>query len=140
MVELSDNDSHGDTHADHLPRNILDRNKEQLMKDQKSDVALLEVRNGAVYKEPMKTDGFFVKGRLLMHRRFNKNVHNAVRFLDRIVIPESYINEILHIGHTIPLSGHMGTSKTLSRIGTHFYWPGLDFDTVSTVPPAHNVS
>ena len=102
--------------------------KKQLIKDQNSDVTLLKARNGATYKEPMETDGFFLKGGLLMHRRFNKSVHNGVRFVDRIVIPESYRNEILRIGHTIPLSGHMGTSKTLSRIGTHFYWPGLAFD------------
>ena len=127
-VELSDSDSDGDTRADHLPLNILDRNKEQLIKDQNSDVTLLKARNGATYKEPMETDGFFLKGGLLMHHRFNKSVHNGVRFVDRIVIPEFYRNEILRIGHTIPLSGHMGTSKTLSRIGTHFYWPGLAFD------------
>ena len=127
-VELSDSDSDGDTRADHLPLNILDRNKKQLIKDQNSDVTLLKARNGATYEESMETDGFFLKGGLLMHRRFNKSVHNGVRFVDRIVIPESYRNEILRIGHTIPLSEHMGTSKTLSRIGTHIYWPGLALD------------
>lgn len=41
--------------------------------------------------------------------------------MDRIVVPESYRNEILRVGHAIPLSGHMGNAKTLDRIAAHFF-------------------
>ena len=43
-------------------------------------------------------------------------------------MPESYRNEILRVGHTIPLLGHMGSKKTFDRIVAHFSWPGLSFD------------
>ena len=42
-------------------------------------------------------------------------------------MPESYRNEILRVGHTIPLSGHMGSKKTFDQIAAHFSWPGLSF-------------
>ena len=60
-----------------------------------------------------------------MHRRFIEAEHNGSRYADRIVVPESYRNEVLRVAHTIPLSGHMGFSKTLDHIGAHFSWPGL---------------
>ena len=47
---------------------------------------------------------FFFRNDLLIHRKFNKDPHDGERYVDRIVIPESYRNEILHVGHTIPLA------------------------------------
>ena len=51
--------------------------------------------------------------------------HNGNGYVDRIVVSESYRNEMLRVAHTIPSSGHMGFAKTLQRIGAHFFWPGL---------------
>ena len=56
-----------------------------------------------------------------MHRKFLEDVHNGVRYVDRVVVPEAYRNEILRIAHTIPLAGHMGSTKTLNRIEAHFF-------------------
>ena len=41
---------------------------------------------------------------------------------------EAYRNEILRVAHTIPLAGHMGSTKTLNRIEVHFFWPGISLD------------
>ena len=111
-----------------LPVNILDRNRNQLSEDQMSDVTLDKVRTGATEKAPEETDGYFLQNKILMHRKFFANEHNGTKYVDRIVVPESYRNEILRVGHTIPLSGHMGNAKTLDRIAAHFFWPGLSFD------------
>ena len=63
-----------------------------------------------------------------MHRKNLSDEHNGTRYVDQIVVPESYRNEILRAGHTIPLSGHMGSKKTLERIAAHFSWLGISFD------------
>ncbi|XP_068684916.1 uncharacterized protein [Montipora foliosa] len=110
------------------PINILDRNKTQLAADQNADVTLDRVRRGVSEKAPEESDGYFSQDGILMHRRFIKAEHNGTRYVDRIVVPESYRNEILRVAHTIPLSGHMGFAKTLDRIGAHFFWPGLSSD------------
>jgi hypothetical protein len=50
-----------------------------------------------------------------MHRKIYKYVHDGSSFVDRIVVPESYRNEVLRVGHKIPLSGHMGSQKAYGR-------------------------
>ena len=122
------------------PINILDRNKTQLAADQNADVTLDRVRRGVSEKAPEESDGYFSQGGILMHRRFIKAEHNGTRYVDRIVVPESYRNEILRVAHTIPLSGHMGFAKTLDRIGAHFSWPGLSSDVLLGKPNLANVT
>ena len=113
---------------DNFPVNILDLNRNQLIADQKSDVTLEKIRREAFQKAPEESDGYFFPNDLLFHRKYLSDEHNGTRYVDRIVVPESYRNEILRVGHTIPLSGHMGSKKTFDRIAAHFSWPGLSFD------------
>ena len=113
---------------ENFPVNILDRNRNQLIADQKSDVTLEKIRREAFQKAPEVSDGYFFTNDLLFHRKYLSDEHNGTRYVDRIVVPESYRNEILRVGHTIPLSGHMGSKKTFDRIAAHFSWPGLSFD------------
>ena len=122
------NSESDDVSKDNFPVNILDRNRKQLITDQNSDVTLEKVRNEATEVPPMESDGYFFANDLLMHRKRLSDEHNGTRYVDQIVVPESYRNEILRVGHTIPLSGHMGSKKTLERIAAHFSWPGLSFD------------
>ena len=110
---------------DKLPVNILDRDRNQLIADQKADVTLEKVRKES---SKMESDGYFFTNDLLMHRKHLPEERNGIRYVDRIVVPEAYRNEILRVGLTIPLSGHMGSKKTLERIAAHFFWPGLSFD------------
>ena len=113
---------------DNPPPNILDRNRNQLILDQKSDVTLEKIYCEATGIAPEESDGYFSTNGVLMHRKYLTNERNGTRYVDRVVVPESYRNEILRICHTIPLSGHMGRKKTLERITVHFFWPGLHFD------------
>ena len=60
-----------------------------------------------------------------MHRKVTKYPHDGLPFIDRVVAPEAYRPEILRVGHSIPLAGHMGQEKTYERISRHFSWPHL---------------
>ena len=113
---------------DNFPVNILDRNRNQLTADQTFDVTLEKIRREAFQKAPEESDGYFFTNDLLFHRKYLSDEHNGTRYVDRIVVPESYRNEILRVGHTIPSSGHMGSKKTFDQIAAHFSWPGLSFD------------
>ena len=70
----------------------LDRDRNQLIKDQKTDVTLDKARDRASQKAPDGADGYFVDNDLLMHRKFSKEMHNGVKYVDRVVVPESYRN------------------------------------------------
>ena len=125
-------DSEGNTQVtecfkDKHPPNILDINRNQLILDQKSDVTLEKISSEATEMAPEESDGYFFTNGVLMHRKYLTNERNGIRYVDRIVAPESYRNKILWVDHTIPLSGHMGSKKTLERITALFFWHGLPF-------------
>ena len=113
---------------ENLLLNILDRNRGQVIEDQRADVTLDKALSKALQKTPMEGDSYFIENNLLMHRKFLEDVHDGVRHVDRVVVPEAYRNEILRVAHTIPLAGHMGSTKTLNRIEAHFFWPGISLD------------
>ena len=96
--------------------------------DQKSDVTLEKIYCEATGIAPEESDGYFFTNGIFMHHNYLTNERNGTRYVDRIVVPESYRNEIQWVGHTILLSGHMGRKKTLECITAHFIWPGLHFD------------
>lgn len=43
----------------------------------------------------------------------------------RLVVPKALHQMILHLGHTIPWSGHLGRQKTYERVSQRFYWPKM---------------
>ena len=70
---------------------------------------------------------YFIKNGVLMRKWRPPDVSTddewAFRF--RIIVPTSYRHEILSLAHDTPLSGHLGINKTLQKVTTHFYWPGI---------------
>ena len=44
---------------------------------------------------------------------------------EQLVLPSSYRTPVLETAHQIPMAGHMGRKKTLSRILRRFFWPGV---------------
>lgn len=50
------------------------------------------------------------------------------RVVHQIVVPPTCRNEILRLGHDVPMAGHLGVNKTYERVLDHFYWPGIKRD------------
>lgn len=109
-------------------KHVLDRNHDQLITDQKCDVTLKEIYDSARDQLSEESDGYYLQNGVLMHRKHTTNEHDGMNYINRIVVPESYRQEILRLGHAMPLAGHMGQEKTHSRISFNFYWPKLHFD------------
>ncbi|XP_065198307.1 uncharacterized protein LOC135829851 [Sycon ciliatum] len=43
----------------------------------------------------------------------------------QLVLPTERRSTILHLGHTVPMAGHMGQAKTSQRILLRFWWPTI---------------
>ena len=43
----------------------------------------------------------------------------------QVVVPETYRTEVLRLAHDVPMSGHLGVTKTKQRIWNDFVWPGI---------------
>ena len=107
---------------ENLPQNILDRSRTQLIQDQKEDVTLriLNISNLA----PESDDGYYYKEGVLFHRKFTEYPHNGISYIDRVVAPEAYRPEILRVGHSMPIAGHMGQEKSYQRVKVSRYFFG----------------
>lgn len=43
----------------------------------------------------------------------------------QLIVPSKYRNTVMRLAHESIMSGHLATSKTLNRILTVFFWPGM---------------
>ena len=77
------------------------------------DVTLVKALHRASQKAPEGADGYFFDNGLVMHRKFSKEIHNGEKYVDRVAVPEFCRNEILRVGHPIPLGVHMARTPLL---------------------------
>ena len=42
-----------------------------------------------------------------------------------VVVPEQLRKKLWETAHTTPMAGHLGKKKTVTKLTTHFWWPGL---------------
>lgn len=45
-----------------------------------------------------------------------------------VVVPRGLINEVMRECHDLPLTGHGGRDKTLEKVRSQYYWPGMSHD------------
>ena len=99
----------------------------ELRKLQSKDKSLFACFTLANNKQPNKGgSGSFVIKKGLLYRKY-KGPHKPGS-ASQLVIPKELQKIVLSLGHDSCMAGHLGTKKTLDRIQTAFYWPGLPKD------------
>ena len=63
----------------------------------------------------------FVLKKDLMCRQFTKGNKLTLQ----LVIPESFREKVLRLARETLMSGHLGIKKTMDRVLTEFFWPGI---------------
>ncbi len=58
----------------------------------------------------------------------NEKLYRVSADTEQLVVPKTLRAKVLHLGHSIPWSGHLGREKTEKRILQRFYWPGFSKD------------
>ena len=56
-----------------------------------------------------------------MYRRFTKGNKLTLQ----LVIPESFREKVSRLAHETLMSGHLGIKKTMDRVSTELFWPGV---------------
>ena len=109
--------------------------RKQLIKAQAEDPEISELKEKALSDDDLAKVpvGFYFKDRLLMRKFRPPNVpaNEDWAIVNQVVVPRSYRKDILSMAHSLPLGGHLGINKTVSKILKQFFWPGLRKD-VST--------
>ena len=106
----------------------------ELVQEQESDATLDRVFDKAKNKDsPRVTKAsmtwFETKRGVLyrMYKMINKPMDPVVK---QLVVPKERRPLILKMAHEAVMSGHMGIQRTLDRIMSNFYWPGIHGDVV----------
>ena len=64
-----------------------------------------------------------------MYRQFTK----GNKLILQLVIPEIFREKILRLAHETLMSSHLGIKKTMDRVLTEFFWPGVCSDVSNLV-------
>ncbi|VDI63076.1 Hypothetical predicted protein [Mytilus galloprovincialis] len=63
-----------------------------------------------------------------MYREFmSPKVENGKLFR-QLVVPEVYRSDVMKLAHESLMAGHMATRRTVYRVLSEFYWPGVESD------------
>ena len=96
------------------------------MTAQGDDLSLARLRVLAEKGEPARKQGkgqvkFIIRKGLLLREYTG---HDKVDHR-QLVVPTSLRSEVMRLAHDPPMAGHLGVRRTINRIWTEFYWPGM---------------
>ena len=110
-----------------VPDQIINEDKEALKRAQATDPKLDSIRrrvdsgNITVSRGLNRGETKFIRKKDLTYRQFTKG--NKVTL--QLVIPEGFREKVLRLAHETLLTGHLGIKKTLDRVVSEFFWPGV---------------
>ena len=105
---------------------VVDREKlKQMQRDDKSLQKYWEKDDVVVRGQA--ENSFEVKGGIL-YRVYKHPYVNGGKPLKQVMVPEQLRNRIMELAHGSIMGGHMGIKKTVDKIQSAFYWPGIQGD------------
>ena len=110
-----------------VPEQIISKDKEAFKQAQDSDPKLNGIRQRSESGRVTVSRGLnrgetkFVLKKDLMYRQFTKENKLTLQ----LVISESFREKVLRLAHETLMSGHLGIKKTMDRVLTEFFWPGV---------------
>ena len=107
------------------PRNETGNTKDMLAKAQQEAEDIRQWRAKETKDRVVTRNG-------LLWRRWKSRGADGEELL-QLVLPPTYRKKVLQIAHDLPLAGHLGKDKTLTRISRRFFWPTLSQDVASYV-------
>ncbi|CAG2198487.1 unnamed protein product [Mytilus edulis] len=115
-----------------VPGSIKDVSLEDIENEQQSDASLSKLRQYvAEGRNFEKTNGtkvnYIVKKKLVYREFMSPKVENGKLFR-QLVVPEVYRSDVMKLAHESLMAGHMATRRTVYRVLSEFYWPGVESD------------
>ncbi len=119
--------SAGEGDEDPLP---LQASREEVIRWQQRDPTLTRARGCALPQDLEKgaVEGayfYYRDGLLYRHWHPAQGQEQDVRACEQLVLPQECRPLVLQLAHDVPMSGHLGTTKTKDRILQRYYWPGV---------------
>ena len=110
-----------------VPDQIINEDKEALKQAQATDPNLDSIRGRVesgsitVSRGLNRGETKFVQKKGLLYRQFTKG--NKVTL--QLVVPVGFREKVLRLAHETLMTEHLGIKKTLDRVVSEFFWPGV---------------
>ena len=105
---------------------------DKLCEEQMTDVTLQKIRDKVSdqNEKTRKSGGSFkfVKRNGVLFREFQAPNVDHGNVLHQVVVPFKFRKHVMHLAHESILGGHQGVKKTIDKITTNFFWPGIQAD------------
>ncbi len=106
----------------------IDITPEILGKLQEEDSTLDRVRNERGEKRTRSGRSWFVTEGGVLYRKFESAAFNNGKEVRQVVVPKVLRQQVLVLVHDCITSGHLGVKRTMDRVLSNFFWPGLGGD------------
>ena len=99
-------------------------NPEQVSNAQKDDVSLTTTRSRCEANETIGKATFFKKNDLL-YRKFSSPNVDQCKIFEQLNVPEQYRELVMQLAHESILTGHLSVTRSVHKVFTEYYWPGI---------------
>ncbi|XP_062615055.1 uncharacterized protein LOC134276789 [Saccostrea cucullata] len=106
----------------------IDQMKQLQMDDSSLKVYREHAATGRKKNIGENIETWFSVERGLLYRHYHSKKVSDQKLYKQLVVPEPLRQKVMKIAHDSILGGHLGTKKTLDRIMSNFYWPGIQGD------------
>jgi hypothetical protein len=65
----------------------------------------------------------------VIYREYVSPKVNSGRKFNQLVVPKEFRESVMELAHESVMSGHLATKRTVCRVLSRFYWPGVQSDT-----------
>ncbi|XP_069109726.1 uncharacterized protein [Argopecten irradians] len=108
-----------------------DMSVDELKRLQQEDPSLRKIRTfvetGDVFEKPGITSSYYERHGVV-YRKFKSDKVSGGKEFRQVVVPEKLRTKVISMAHESILSGHLGIRRTIQRVMTEFFWPGVQAD------------
>ena len=100
---------------------------DQIRKAQNEDQSLKVMKARCEAKECLKNASYFIKNNL-MYRKFSSPNIERGRLFTQLIVPQQFRKTVMKLAHESIMAGHLAVKRTIQKVLTEFYWPGISSD------------
>ena len=106
----------------------LQVNKDGLIKMQRDDPSLAKYYEKGDTVVRGKSEYSFSVANGVLYRNYKRTDRSGTRSWQQILLPEQLRSTVMKVAHESLMGGHQGVNKTLRKVESGFFWPGVSSD------------
>ncbi len=101
----------------------------EIQATQEADQSLDKIRQLATSDTNITGKAKFYLKKGILYRKFSAPSVEQGKVFNQLVVPLPYRDTVLRLAHESIMSGHIATKRTIGKVLSEFFWPGVQADT-----------